>query len=71
MTSPVVGQSQTLTATVTSTAGTPTGPVTFFDGTTTLGQASLNAAGQATLTVSLGVGAHSLTASFAGTSAFA
>jgi hypothetical protein len=66
VTSPVFGQNQTLTATVTSTAGTPTGPVTFFDGTTRLGTGSLNAAGQANLTVSLGVGTHSLTASFGG-----
>jgi hypothetical protein len=71
VTSPVFGQNQTLTATVTSTAGTPTGPVTFFDGTTRLGQASLNAAGQATLTVSLGVGPHSLTATFGGNQTFA
>jgi hypothetical protein len=71
VTSPVFGQDQTLTATVTSTAGTPTGPVTFFDGTTRLGQASLNAAGQATLTVSLGVGTHSLTATFGGNKTFA
>jgi hypothetical protein len=71
VTSPVFGQNQTLTATVTSTAGTPTGPVTFFDGTKTLGQGSLNAAGQATLTVSLGVGTHSLTATFGGNKTFA
>jgi hypothetical protein len=71
VTSPVFGQNQTLTATVASTAGTPTGPVTFFDGTTRLGQASLNAAGQATLSVSLGVGPHSLTATFGGNNTFA
>jgi hypothetical protein len=71
VTSPVFGQTQTLTATVTSTAGTPTGPVIFFDGTTRVGQASLNAAGQATLTVSLGVGPHSLTATFGGNQTFA
>jgi hypothetical protein len=72
VTSPMFGQNLTLTATVTSTAGTPTGPVTFFDGTTRLGQASLNAAGQATLTVSsLGLGTHSLTATFGGNKTFA
>jgi hypothetical protein len=69
--SAVFGQTETLTATVTSSAGTPTGTVTFFDGTTALGSATLNAAGQATLAVSLGVGNHVLTASFGGTSAFA
>jgi hypothetical protein len=71
-TSPVFGQIQTLTATVTSTAGTPTGLVTFFDGTNRLGQGSLNAAGQATLTVSsLGLGPHSITATFGGSNTFA
>jgi hypothetical protein len=71
VTSPVFGQSQTLTATVTSTGGTPSGTVTFFDGTTMLGTGSLNAAGQATLTVSLAVGSHSLSATFGGDNAFA
>jgi hypothetical protein len=68
--SAVFGQTQTLTATVNSPAGTPTGTVTFFDGNTALGSAPLNAAGQATLTVSLGVGSHVLTASFGGSNAF-
>ena len=49
----------------------PIGTVIFRDGTTVLGTAQLNAAGQATLAVSLGVGTHALTASFAGTAAFA
>ena len=63
----VFGQTVLLTATVTSQAGVPTGTVTFLDGTTVLGTAPVNAAGQATLAVSLGVGNHALTASFAGT----
>ena len=61
----------TLTATVTSDAGVPTGTVTFLDGTTVLGTAPVNAAGQATLAVSLGVGNHELISSFAGTGNFA
>jgi streptogramin lyase len=69
--SAVFGQTETLTATVGSATGTPAGTVTFFDGSTALGSATLNASGQATLTISLGVGVHSLTASFAATSAFA
>src|SRR5215468_5470512 len=41
-------QSLTLTATVTSqSTGTPTGSVTFLDGATQLGQATLDANGQA------------------------
>src|SRR5262249_32926651 len=67
----VFGQTETLTATVSSSAGTPTGNVTFFDGNTVLGVAPVNAAGQASLTVSLGVGNHMLTASFAGGGGFA
>src|SRR5262245_32552045 len=66
----VFGQAETLTATVTSPAGVPTGTVTFLDGKTVLGTAQVNAAGQATLPVSLGVGDHALTASFAGTGNF-
>jgi streptogramin lyase len=66
----VFGQPVTLTATVNSPAGTPTGTVTFKDGNTVLGFAAVNAAGQATLTLTLGVGSHALTASFAATGAF-
>jgi virginiamycin B lyase len=68
---PVAGQPETLTATVSSSAGTPSGTVTFFDGNTVLGSATLDANGQAALTVSLGAGSHSLTVSYAGNSAFA
>jgi hypothetical protein len=66
----VFGQTVSLTATVNSRAGTPTGTVTFKDGTTVLGTAQLDAAGRATLAVSPGVGLHVLTASFAGTGGF-
>jgi hypothetical protein len=63
----VFGQPVTLTALVTSAAGVPTGTVTFRDGDTVLGTVQVNAAGQATLAVSLGVGDHALTATFVGT----
>ncbi|HEV7765634.1 MAG TPA: M36 family metallopeptidase [Thermoanaerobaculia bacterium] len=60
------GSSLTLTATVTSIGGTPTGTVTFFDGATNLGSSPLTA-GVATLsTSSLSLGLHSLTASYGG-----
>jgi Bacterial Ig-like domain (group 3)/FG-GAP-like repeat len=62
----VFGQTVLLTATVNSQAGAPVGTVTFLDGTTVLGTAQVNAAGQATLGVSFDVGSHALTASFAG-----
>jgi Bacterial Ig-like domain (group 3)/FG-GAP-like repeat len=66
----VFGPRVTLTATVTSTAGVPTGTITFSDGTTVLGTARVNAAGQATLPVALSVGNHELIASFAGNGGF-
>lgn len=60
------GSSLTLTATVTSVGGTPTGTVTFFDGVTNLGSSPLTL-GVATLnTSSLSLGLHSLTASYGG-----
>jgi hypothetical protein len=68
--SAVNGQPVTLTATVTSANGTPTGSVTFFDGTTVLGVVAVDPNGQARLVLPLGVGVHSLSASFAGIAPF-
>ena len=65
--SAVYGEPVTLTAVVipTSGAGTPAGNVTFADGGTSIGSAPLDNTGVAKLTVSnLGVGAHSLTATY-------
>jgi hypothetical protein len=67
----VIGQIETLTATVSSQAGTPIGSVIFRDGATVLGFVPLDAAGQATVPVSLGIGTHALTASFSGSIGFA
>jgi hypothetical protein len=70
---PVVAQRPiALTATVTSTtAGTPTGTVNFFDNGVSLGAGALNG-GQATLTTSsLGAGPHSIVAQYDGDSSFA
>jgi hypothetical protein len=54
-----------LTATVTSTAGTPGGMVTFLSGSTPLGVGPLNAGGVATLsTTALPAGNDALTASY-------
>jgi hypothetical protein len=65
------GQPVTFPATVTSTAGTPAGSVTFMDGAVTLGSIALNASGQTTLTVSsLLAGSHSITAVYAGGGGF-
>ncbi|MFI6156272.1 FG-GAP-like repeat-containing protein [Kitasatospora sp. NPDC051170] len=71
------GRPVTLTATVCpapATTGTPTGTVTFRDGTTVLGTAPVRASGgcgTATLATStLGVGPHGLTAEYGGDATF-
>jgi sugar lactone lactonase YvrE/predicted secreted protein len=59
----------TLTATAVGVNGTPTGTMTFLDGTTTIGTATLDGSGVATLNISsLSVGTHKLTASYGGDS---
>jgi hypothetical protein len=62
------GSSVTFTATVKAGSGpTPTGSVTFKDGSTTLGTGTLNASGVATFkTSALAVGTHSITAAYGG-----
>ena len=68
-------QSTTLTATVVAVGqafGTPSGPVTFMDGATTLGTGALDGSGVTTLaTSSLTVGSHTLTAVYGGDTNFA
>lgn len=60
----------TLKATVSFELGTPTGSVTFLDGTTSLGTGTLTA-GVATLPIStLAAGSHSITVSYAGDVSF-
>jgi hypothetical protein len=68
----VFSQPVTFTATVTVTGGgTPTGTVTFKNGSTTLGISPVNASGHAALTVStLAVGTASITATYSGDSNF-
>lgn len=52
-------------------AGTPTGTITFEDGSNVLGTSSVSSAGQAALpTASLSVGSHSLLASYSGDANF-
>ena len=66
----ILGTPFTLTAKVTAPSGggvNPDGLVAFYDGTTVLGTASLNASGSASLKVStISQGAHSLTAQYGG-----
>ncbi|HEY0758068.1 MAG TPA: Ig-like domain repeat protein [Acidisarcina sp.] len=66
-TSLTVGQQLTLTALVTNSKGfAPTGVVTFLNGSTALGTATLDAHGGATFTVSPGAGTYLITASYPG-----
>jgi len=65
------GSAVTLTATITSTGGTPTGDIVFHDGNTSLGTSPLDGAGVAVLRINtLAAGAHSITASYAGDGKF-
>jgi sugar lactone lactonase YvrE len=66
----LVSNNVILTATVSFSAGTPTGSVDYYDGTTLLGSGTL-ASGTATCaTSSLTSGTHSITAEYAGDSNF-
>jgi YD repeat-containing protein len=65
----VYDQSVTFTATVGVSApgaGTPSGTVSFLDGSTTLGTASLSSGSASFSTSTLAVGTHSITVSYAG-----
>jgi len=69
---PIYGQTLTLTATVTGNYSSPTGTVSFYDGTTLLGTGTLTAIGNgltstATFTTTtLNVGTHTITVSYGG-----
>lgn len=67
-----LGQSVTFTATVTASAGTPTGTIQFKDAGNNLGTpVALNASGVATFsTSSLTVGTHTITAEYSGAAGF-
>ena len=69
----VFGQSVTFTATVSAGApgsGTPTGTVTFKDGSTTLGKSTLSSGSASFTTASLAVATHSITVSYSGDANF-
>jgi uncharacterized protein (TIGR03118 family) len=66
------GSAITLTATVNSAGGVPTGTVVFLDGTTQIGTSPLNDASVATLRINtLTAGTRSLASSYAGDEKFA
>jgi large repetitive protein len=66
----IAGAPVALTATVKLATGsaTITGKVTFTDGTTTLGTATLSAAGTATINPILAAGSHAIVATYSGSS---
>jgi hypothetical protein len=66
-----LGQTVTLSATVTSAIGTPTGTFNFYDGTTLLGTQPVAGGAASFSTASLSIGNHSLTAAYTGASNFA
>jgi Ca2+-binding RTX toxin-like protein len=73
---PLYGQSETLTATVTTPSGYPPpthGLITFYDGTTPLGSASLagSPATASFTTAAMAPGPHTITARYSGDSLFA
>ena len=67
----VVGASVTLSVTVAGSGATPSGTVTFKDGSSTLSTATLSAGAASYSTSSLATGAHSITVSYSGDSIFA
>jgi len=73
--SPVYSQPETLTATVHGPGapqpGTPSGTVTFLDGSSALGTTALDASGTAVLTTAaLALGSHSITAAYSGSAVY-
>ena len=70
--SPILAQNAvTLTATVTSGAGTPTGTVTFLDSGTSIGTATLSGGTVQLLTSNLAAGTHNITVNYGGSTNFA
>lgn len=65
------GQPVTFTAAVTASSGTPTGTVTFKNGTSTLGTATLSSGSAKLKSSTLGVGTHSITATYNGSTSYA
>jgi hypothetical protein len=65
------GATVTCTATVSGSSSTPTGTVTFYDGSTALGTATLSSGVATYSTSALSVGSHTITAVYAGTAPYA
>jgi hypothetical protein len=67
----VYGQSVTFTSAVSSAGGTPTGTVIFYDGSTSVGSATLSSGKAAISVSSLAADTHSITAAYQGSATFA
>jgi len=67
----IVGAALTLTASVTSSGGAPSGSVNFYDGSTLLGSTALTAGSAVFSTSTLTVGTHALSAAYQGSTTFA
>jgi hypothetical protein len=65
-----VSDSVTFIASITSSVGSPSGIVTFYDGTISLGSANLSSSSAAFITTLLAAGNHSITAVYSGDSSF-
>ena len=65
------GQSVTFTANVSGSSGTPTGKVTFYDGSIPLGNGTLSSSNATFATSALSVGSHSITGVYSGDSKYA
>jgi hypothetical protein len=68
--SSVYGEAVTFTATVNGSGATPTGTVTFMDGTKRLGTATLSGGSASLAYTALAVGGHSVTATYGGDAGF-
>jgi hypothetical protein len=62
----ISGQSVIFTATISTTTGTPTGSVDFFDGGTNIGSGTLSGSTATLSTSALAVGSHNITATYNG-----
>ncbi|MGB8839964.1 MAG: Ig-like domain repeat protein [Aliidongia sp.] len=65
-----LGHPVTFTATVSGTGGTPTGSVTFKDGSTTLGTSLLSGSAASITVAAFGAGSHSIVAIYSGDNTF-
>ena len=65
------GHPVTFTAAVTSSYGSPAGTVTFFDGSSVIGNGTISSGNAVFTTSTLGLGTHSIRAAYAGAGNFA